>query len=648
MERIVAPYGSWASPITAAKATASAIGLSRTQIDGEAIYWLERRPTEQGRNVVVRRAPDGAVQDVTPPGFNIRTRVHEYGGGHYIAVDDVIYFANDADQRVYRQPVGGLPEPLTPEREGFRYADFCLDRKREHLLCVREDHSGPGEAVNTLVVIDLPEGGPGWVLDVGPELHDFYSDPRISPDGDRMCWLAWRHPNMPWDGTELWLADVREDGEPLNARRVAGGPTESIFQPAWSPDGVLHFVSDRSGWWNLYRLVDGRTEALHPMAAEFGQPQWVFGVSTYGFIAAETILCTYFQSGKSHLARLWPATGRLAEIETPYREITDLRVSGACAVMLAGSPQLPGSLIRLDLSGGDLTVLAATGPAVDPDILSIPELITFPTSSELEAYGYFYPPCSPSHRAPDGELPPLLVMSHGGPTGLTSTTLDMEYQFWTSRGFALLDVDYGGSTGHGRAYRERLNGQWGVVDLADCVNGALYLAAQGRVDRDRLAIRGGSAGGYTTLCALTFTDVFKAGASYYGVSDLGALTETHKFESRYLDSLVGPYPKRRDLYEARSPIFHTDRLSSPVILFQGLDDPVVLPAQSEKIYAALKAKGVPVAYIPFEGEQHGFRKAENIIRALEAELYFYGKVFGFAPADEIAPVAIKNLAMSDE
>ncbi|MGE5603037.1 MAG: prolyl oligopeptidase family serine peptidase [Nitrososphaerales archaeon] len=646
MEKIVAPYGSWESPITAEKATSSSVGLSRTQIDGEDVYWLEMRPLERGRNVIVRCRPDGMISDITPPEYSARTRVHEYGGAHYIVADGVIYFANMADQRIYRQPVGGTPQPITPEGapggRGMRYADFHLDRRRNRLLCVREDHSAGGEPVNNIVAIDLPGGGPGMVLAEG---YDFYASPRLDPSGERLAWLSWRHPNMPWDGTELWVADVTADGSLEDPRLAAGGPQESVFQPEWSPGGVLHFVSDRTGWWNLYRLVDGQVEALLPMEAEFGLPQWVFGMSTYGFIDDENILCAYTQAGAWRLARPHPATASFELIPSPYTDIAELRVGAGFALMIAGAPDRSWSVVKLELSDGAAqNGLRTIETGVDSEFFSIPELIAFPTSDGREAYGYYFAPHNPHYIAPAGARPPLLVLSHGGPSGSTSPVLSLGRQFWTSRGFAVLDVDYGGSTGYGRAYRERLNGQWGVVDLEDCVNGARYLAEKGEVDGERLAIRGGSAGGYTTLCALTFTDVFSAGASYYGVSDLGALaTDTHKFESRYLDNLVGPYPAARDLYEARSPIYHIDRMSSPLILFQGLDDPIVPPGQSEKIYEALKTKGVPVAYVPFEGEQHGFRQAKNQMRALEAELYFYGKVFGFEPADQIEPVQIDNL-----
>jgi len=640
---IVAPYGAWRSPITADLIVAGTVRLGQIALDGADVYWNEGRPTEGGRNVIVRRTPDGRTADVTPAPFNARTRVHEYGGGEYLVHDGVVYFANFADQRLYRQERGAAPQPITPAA-ALRYADAVMDAPRGRLICVREDHTAADrEAINALVGVRAggDEGG-GQVLVSGA---DFYASPRLSPDGRRLAWLAWNHPNMPWDGCELWVADVQPDGALAGATLVAGGPAESIFQPEWSADGTLHFVSDRTGWWNLYRWRDGRVEPLCEMAAEFGLPQWVFGMSTYAFIAADRIACAYTQGGVWHLALLDTTTKAFTPLDLPYTEIGGVRGGNGCAVFTAASPTAAAAIVRLDLSTGQIEVLRRSSQVtVDAGYLSVPQPIEFPTEGGLTAHALYYPPTNRDYRAPEGERPPLLVLSHGGPTGATSSALSLGLQFWTSRGFAVVDVNYGGSTGYGRAYRERLNGRWGIVDVDDCVNAARYLAGRGLADANRLAIRGGSAGGYTTLAALTFRDVFKAGASHFGVSDLEALaTDTHKFESRYLDRLVGPYPERRDLYVARSPIHFTERLATPLILFQGLEDRVVPPDQAEKMFAAVKAKGLPVAYVPFAGEQHGFRKAENIKRALEAELYFYARIFGFEPADEIEPVPIENL-----
>lgn len=640
----IAPYGSWKSPITPDLIVGKTIGLGQIALDGEDIYWIESRPAEAGRNALVRWR-NGAVEEVVPAPFNVRTRVHEYGGGAYLVHQGTIYFSNFRDQRLYCLAGSGEPTPITPEANArLRYADATMDARRNRLICVREDHTADGrEPSNTIVAVNC-EGDPvgGQVLVAG---NDFYAAPRLSPDGTRLAWLTWNHPNMPWDGTELWLADVRADGSLANQRRIAGGPRESIFQPEWSPDGVLHFVSDRTGWWNLYRWRSGMAEPLHPMEAEFGEPQWVFGASIYAFARPSLIVCSYTQRGVDHLAVLHTATGELREITLPYTTLGSVRANASCVVFNAGAPAEFGAIVRFDLDTQTFTMLKRSSDlTIDPGYISIAQAIEFPTENGLTAHAFFYPPRNRDYRAPDGERPPLLVMSHGGPTSATSNALSLKIQFWTSRGIAVLDVNYGGSTGYGRAYRERLNGQWGVVDVDDCVNGARYLAAHGWVDGNRMMITGGSAGGYTTLCALTFRDVFKAGASHFGVSDAEALAkDTHKFESRYLDNLIGPYPARRDLYVQRSPIHFAHQISAPIILLQGLDDPIVPPNQSEAMFIAVRNKGLPTAYVTFEGEQHGFRKAENIKRALEAELYFYSKVFGFELADQIEPIAIENL-----
>ena len=752
-----APYGSWKSPITSELIVAESIGLGDIALDGDDIYWVESRPSEGGRRVIVRRRPDRQTADITPRPFNVRTRVHEYGGGDFTVSDGIIYFANFDDQRLYRQEGDGPPQPITPAADpegGLRYADMVVDQLRGRLIAVREDHTVPGtEPVNALVSlpgiglpgvglpgvglpgvglpgiglpgiglpgvglpgvglpgIGLPGVGlpgvglpgvglPGVGLPgaglagtglrrrgepegggqggQGHQAHqgasglagggsiaaeaqvlvsgsDFYAAPRLSPDGSTLAWLAWNHPNMPWEGTELWTAAVAPDGSlvPGTGEMVAGGTSESIGQPEWSPDGILYFVSDRTGWWNLYRFRNGAVEPVTPpLALEFGKPHWVFGSATYGFASAQCIICAYADLGAWQLAELDTTTGQLSPILVPYTEMgrTGLRVAAGQAVFGAGSPTEPLSMLRLDLSvdpvGGSLEILQKAGAVtVDSGYLSAPVSVEFPTEDGLTAYAFYYPPQNRDYTALAGERPPLLVKSHGGPTASASTALNLQLQYWTSRGIAVLDVNYGGSTGYGRAYRDRLRGRWGIVDVDDCVNGARHLVAQGQVDDQRLAIDGGSAGGYTTLAALTFRDVFRAGASHYGVSDLEALAQdTHKFESRYLDGLVGPYPERQDLYRERSPINFTDQLSCPLIFFQGLEDKIVPPSQAELMFDAVRRKGLPTAYILFEGEQHGFRRAENIRRSLDAELYFYSRVFGFALADPVEPVAIENL-----
>jgi dipeptidyl aminopeptidase/acylaminoacyl peptidase len=637
----IRPHGSWKSPIAAAEIAAGAIGLSEIRLDGESVYWLEMRPSEGGRSVVVRLRSDGVVDDCVPEGFNARTRVHEYGGGSYLAANGVLFFANFVDQRVYRMRHGEPPVPITPVGD-FRYADFAWDPHRGRIVCVCEDHTAGGEPRNYLVALNADGGAPPTVLVSG---RDFYAAPRLSPDGTRLAWMEWSHPDMPWDAAEVWVATICRDGSLGQPMRIAGGDGASAVQPTWSPEGVLHFVSDRSDWWNIYRSANGRVEALTALEAEFATPPWVFGMQHYAFASPASIVCAFTRRGTWTLGRLDTTARQLVPMDLPFTDLASVQCAGGHALLLAGAPSEPLSVIRLDLDTGRHEVLRrSTSLAIGTEYLSTPEAIEFPTAGGGTAHGLFYPPRNPEFTAPEAERPPLVVMIHGGPTSMTTTALRLNIQYYTSRGIAVLDVNYGGSTGYGRTYRERLHGQWGIVDVDDCCDGARFLAAQGRVDGKRLAIRGGSAGGYTTLACLAFRKVFAAGASHYGVSDCEILArDTHKFESRYLDTLIGPYPERRDLYLARSPLHHLEGLDRPVIFFQGLDDKVVPPNQAEMLFDALRGRGVPTAYVPFEGEQHGFRRAENICRALEGELYFFATVFGFEPADTIAPVPIHNL-----
>jgi len=643
----VAPYGSWRSPLSAAAVAGGETPLAGLALVGDDVFWLEGRPLEGGRYVVVRRSPDGATEDATPAGFNVRTRAHEYGGGAWLVTGTTIVFANYDDQRLYRQDGGGAPYPITPEPElpaGARYADGCVTPDGTWLVCVRELHSEAAEARNELAILPMDGAAAPRTLVGG---HDFFSSPALSPDGRRLAWLAWDHPRMPWDGTELWLADFSPEGV-SNPRRIAGGPEESVYQPAFDPTGRLHIVSDRTGWWNLYRLADdGSARALAPMEAEFGVPQWVFGTSTYSFLGDGRIATTYVQGGFSHLGLLAPGSGRVQPLGLPFTAIAPgLSASDGRLGFIASSPTEATSAVVLDVASGAVTVLRrSVAQPLDRRYVSAPRAIEYPTEHGLTAHAIHYPPANADYQPPPGDRPPLLVLSHGGPTSMTRAQLSVAIQYWTTRGFAVADVNYGGSTGYGRAYRARLNGQWGIVDVDDCVNAARYLVEHGDADGGRLAIRGGSAGGYTTLCALVFRDSFRAGASYYGVADCETLaTDTHKFESRYLDGLIGPYPAARDVYYARSPIHFADRLSCPVILFQGLEDRVVPPSQAEEMVRALRDKGLPYAYLAFAGEQHGFRRASTIQRTLEAELYFYGRVFGFPLADPVEPVTIENLS----
>jgi dipeptidyl aminopeptidase/acylaminoacyl peptidase len=639
-----APYGSWKSPITSDLIAKGTIGLSQPRIAGDDIYWIEMRPSERGRQVIVRRSANVDNVDINPPDFNARTRVHEYGGGDYVVDEGVIYFSNFSDQQLYRTTGGSIPERVTRETsdDRVRYADAIVDGTRRRLIAVREDHRQPDrDAVNAIAAVSL-DGQPDVLLVSG---NDFYSSPRLSPDRSQLAWLTWNHPNMPWDGCELWIGDIAADGSIFNQKLIAGGLRESIFQPQWSPDGILHFVSDRSGWWNIYRAFDDRSECLCEMEAEFGAPQWGLGMSTYAFESADKIVCAFAEKALWKLGTIDTRTRAFARIDTAFTEISYMQASAGRAVFRAGSPRETLSIIEMNLDDGQTKVLQRSANLpIDPGYVSEAQAIEFPTENGLTAHGFFYPPKNRDFSAGADERPLLLVKSHGGPTSATIAVLMLTIQYWTSRGIAVLDVNYGGSTGFGREYRERLRGTWGIVDVDDCVNGAKFLAGRGDVDADRTVIDGGSAGGYTTLCALTFRDYFKAGASYYGVSDLEALElDTHKFEARYSRSLIGPYPERQDLYFERSPIHFTDRLSCPLIFFQGLEDKVVPPNQAEMMVEALRKKELPVAYVAFEGEQHGFRRGENIKRSLDGELYFYSRVFGFDLAEPVEPVTIENL-----
>ncbi|HEX9170962.1 MAG TPA: S9 family peptidase [Roseiarcus sp.] len=628
---LASPYGFWTSPITSDLVVADSIRLDQVALDGDAIYWSEAQPQRQGRTFVYRVGADGNVERVTPDAFSVRARAHEYGGGSFAVNDGVIYFSNNNDQRLYRQEPGRPPSPITPAptdaaADALRYADGVIDRRRGRMICVREDHTRAGEAVTTLASVHLAGATAPEVLVSG---NDFYSTPRLSPDGNRMSWLTWRHPNMPWVATEAWIGQILPDGTIGNARRVAGGPGESVLQPEWSPEGNLYFVSDRgSGWWNLYRDRDGVIEPIAEMDAEFGRPQWQFGMSTYAFESADRLISCFVRDGVWTLAAIDTRSKRLDVIPIEFTEIGQLRAALGRVVFVGGSPSEAPALVDLDLGTGTHRVLRRSF-ALHEDVrryVSAPQPIAFSTAGGETAHALYYPPFSPEFVAPKDEKAPVLVKSHGGPTSAASSMLSLPTQYWTSRGVGVLDVNYRGSTGYGRPYRLRLEQQWGLVDVEDCVAGARWLVANRNADPERLMISGGSAGGYTTLCSLTpkGDKVFSAGASYYGVSDLEALArDTHKFESRYLDWLIGPYPEDRATYVERSPINHVDRLTAPVIFFQGSEDRVVPPNQTELMVAALKERGVPVGYLLFDDEQHGFRKAENIRRALDAELYFY-------------------------
>lgn len=642
----VAPYGTWRSPITSATLVEATVGLSSpARLSDGSLLWVESRPTEGGRQVLVR---DGT--DVVPAGFNVRTRVHEYGGRCHVVHDGQVWFSNFADQRLYRAPLDGSSAPVAvtpepPRASGWRYADPIATADGRWIVCARERHEGDAatDVVNELVAIPANSDGEGdsVVLFGGT---DFVAAPRISPDGSQLSWLTWDHPRMPWDGTDLWVAAFEPVG--LGERRhVAGGLGESVGQPRWSGDGVLQYVSDRTGWWNLY-ADDGDAgggRALCPYDAEFAGPDWGLGQSSYVFLADGTLVTVISERGQQRLAMVIDAAP--VDVPTPYTSIGALASDGDAVWCLAASASEPSAIVRITVPAGEIEVRKrGREKAIDPSYISEPRAIEFPTEGGHTAHALYYAPKNPDFAGPEGERPPLIVLSHGGPTGATSSSFSAHIQYWTTRGAAVVDVNYGGSTGYGRAYRDRLRGTWGIVDVDDCVNAARYLSTAGEVDGDRMVIRGGSAGGYTTLCALTFRPgVFAAGASLYGVADAAALArDTHKFESRYLDGLIGPYPKAEAVYRERSAIHHTDKLSVPLILFQGLEDKIVPPDQAETMAEALRRKGIPFAYLAFEGEQHGFRQAENIKRTADAEFWFYGRVLGFTPADEVEPVKIEN------
>ncbi|CAN3126341.1 prolyl oligopeptidase family serine peptidase [Mycobacterium sp. smrl_JER01] len=660
-------FGSWATPITSELVVRAAAGLGGVSLHGDAVVWSEQRPEEGGRTQLVRRTGDGRVVDLLPDGVNARTAVHEYGGGAWWVVGETVWFTNWADQRLYTVTAGSVPVPVSPEPDvprSDRWADGCITADRRWALVVRERHpagSGPAEVVNEIVVLDATgEFSPRAVV-TGP---DFVSDPRISCDGERLCWLQWSHPDMPWDGTQLCVADLTISaagpilGDP---QIVAGKPDfgpggtgagESVSAPRWADDGSLWFVSDRSDWWNLYRWRPDTDQVL-PMVtldAEIGLPQWTFGQSRYAFLTGGRTVLAFSRDGIDHLAvRL--DDGRVVDLDTPYTAVASVQAEGDRVVFVGGSATAEAAVVSMTVDAdGVVTGIETLRPprdlGIDTTWFSVPESISFPSGNGRTAHALFYPPTNPDVVVGDGELPPLLVLIHGGPTSAARPMLQLGTQYWTSRGFAVVDVNYGGSTGYGRSYRNQLRDQWGVVDIDDCEAAARWLAAQGRVDPSRLCIRGGSAGGYTTLAALAFRDTFAAGASHFGVADLEALaTETHKFESRYLDGLIGPYPARRDLYIDRSPIHHVDGFDRPLIVLQGLEDEIVPPNQAEMIVDALRVKGVPVAYVAFEGEQHGFRQAANIRRALDSELSFYAQVFGFPlpEGEHIEPVRVENL-----
>jgi dipeptidyl aminopeptidase/acylaminoacyl peptidase len=649
--RAVAPYGTWTSPISAAMLAEGAIAVGDPWIADGVAYWLEGRPAEGGRQVLVAGDPFTDPRDLVPAGFNVRTMAHEYGGGAYVIHRGTAIVSRFDDQRLYRIDPGGEPVPITPEvpERAWRFADGVVTADGAWWIGVRERHDlGPkvADVVNELVALSTDGSAEPHVLASG---RHFYSNPAISPDGTQLSFLAWDLPWMPWDGTEAFVADLGEGATLGEPRLVAGADgEESIWQPTWSPSGDLVFASDRSGWWNLERIRDGERTTLQPAEAEFGYPQWVFGDRSFAFLGDGRIACCYDRDGRTRFAVLDPESGELLDLDLPHDALDfgpTVAAEGSTILLIAGSARIPNQVVWLDFGARSVEVLRESVSApVDPASLSEPIAVEFPTEDGLTAHALYYPPHNPAFVAPKGERPPLILVAHGGPTGNTTPIFDLGLQYWTTRGFAVVDVNYGGSTGYGRAYRQRLNGRWGVVDLHDCVNAARFLADRGDVDGDRLLVRGGSAGGYVVVCALTFTDVFAAGASYYGIADMVpfATGDTHKFESTYEHTLIGPWPEAEAVYRERSPINFVDRLATPMLVLQGADDEVVPPSQAELIVGALKERGVPHAYLLFEGEGHGFRMAENLIASREAELSFYGQILGFEPAGPLPRLAIER------
>ena len=668
------PFGTWPSPITADLIVSKSVSIGDLAVGARGLWWSEGRPEEGGRVQLVRQLPDGTNLEALPDGFGARTRVHEYGGGAWWLHGDDVVFANWGDQRLYRLAEGSQsPIALTPAPEiehGDRYADIRFSADGRWAICVRERHGVDGEPSNEIVAVRThPVGEPAEpvVLVTGP---DFLAAPRVSPDGTLLCWFSWHHPDMPWDGTELHVARLivePHDGGLIDLGAsvvLAGSREESITEPDWHPDGSLLFVADRSNWWNLYRFsaeqlhtalasgVAPEPTLLTPMDSDITLGHWVFDQSRFAVLADGRILFAHIVGGVDHLAVLAADGASVTAVDSPLTSISSVRTFGNGAALIGSSFRHEPVVVAVDVPASDEesvpAVVGVVRPSRDLGIeqawFAHPESIEFATTGGRRAFGLFYPPTNPTVTLPADERPPLIVLSHGGPTAAARPQLALGVQFWTSRGFAVVDVNYGGSTGYGRAFRKQLDGLWGIVDVEDCIAAAHHLVSTDRVDPDRLIIRGASAGGFTTLAALTFHDVFAAGCSLFGIADLEVLAaDTHKFEARYLDSLIGPWPEAADVYRARSPIHHTEGLSCPLIVLQGLDDAVVPPNQAELMVAALAERGLPHTYLAFEGEGHGFRQAATMKRALEAEAYFYSRILGFELADPVEPVTIVNL-----
>lgn len=658
------PYGSWKSTLTAERLADKGVRFGHMVVDGDDLYWLEVRASEQGRGVLIKCDSLGNRTEVLPKNISVRTKVHEYGSGDFIVKQGVVYFSQADDQCVYR--FDGQLQQLTSLgiNQEHRYADYCLSAKQDYLVCVRETHQKKA-VVNELVVIELNSKDQNSgvcnvrVLESG---FDFYSFPRISPNGNRLAWTCWNQPQMPWDAAELWVADFHKDGRTDAEHKIAGGIDQqqindeqakagkvdpwsmnAVYQPAWSDEGILHYISDASGWTNLYSCRDGVLNALTPIDREFGIPQWVLASSTYTFASKEQIYAVYIQQGQQQLCHINELTGHIEPIPLPFKDFGEhLLYANGYLYFRAAGPAVSEAIYSFNIETQECVKLSNLVDFPLPvEELSIAETIEFESNDQRMSHAFYYAPHNTHYQAPDDTLPPLIVMSHGGPTAMTHNSLNAAIQFWTHRGFAVVDVNYGGSTGFGKRYRTALNGQWGVVDVEDCIAAANYLVDNKLADPNSLLIRGGSAGGYTTLCALTFHDVFAAGMSRYGVADLESLaSDSHKFEARYFDSVVGPYPEMKEVYIARSPIHATEKLSCPILLLQGEDDKVVPPNQAEMMVTALREKQIPYAYQLYSGEGHGFRKASTIISSLNAELSFYRQILHIEDQEDIPELEI--------
>ena len=639
----IAPYGSWESPLSAADIAGAQHQVSAAAFVGDDLWWSELRPAENGRDAVCRRDASGAPFDVLPAPWNARTRVHEYGGGAWATTSDGrLVFAEFSDQRLYRLDPGSTePVPLTPAPDlaaGLRYAELSVLESAGEVWCVRESHDGDGGLVRDIAAVPLDASAASDASRVRSVVGGsrFLAYPRLSPSGRQLAWIAWEHPQLPWDGTELRVADLGPDGSCGPCRTLLGSTTESVLQPEWADESHLYVVSDRSGWWNLYRVAaagDVAPQALCEYEADFAGPLWTLGTRWYAPLRDGRLL-TVRTLGLDRLALLDPTAGTLTDVD--LGDLTGLQIAsvrdGSVALFSSGAQSAHGLRV-LDLESGSVQLVRSSVDALPPaGYLPEARAMTFAGPGGREVHAFVYPPRNPDFRALDEELPPYLAFVHGGPTGHVSARLNLTIAYFTSRGIGIVDVNYGGSTGYGREYRERLRGQWGIVDVEDTVAAVVGLADAGLADRARLAIEGGSAGGWTVLAALTRTDVFACGASYFGIADLTGFSEdTHDFESRYVDGLVGPLPEARELYDERAPINHVDGLSCPVLLLQGLDDPVVPPSQSERFRDAMVAKGIPHAYLAYEGESHGFRRTSTMVHSREAELSFYGQIMGFDP-----------------